>query len=274
MSLSELFNLEEVRLVESTFEDLSNESLLVHLLSGSNKVRLLIDDKDTPLAMAREDGGWKAVSFLWKEPSDELIEALPELDINVYTCSQEIYREAICDYFSRRLLLECQPAIEDMSEDRAKYVSDLIWKEWNFKPGEICYDCCCGSGVGSVALSKVGMNSFAFDIDKELLCRGLSKLRLKTWSTAQLDASKAAQFLVHASYAIMLMAGDIDPLNARNWQTIVGQVLELADNILITVASEQEAAYIKGWSEEKGRACRVFENTRDRFYDRWVCSIS
>ncbi|MCX6651512.1 MAG: hypothetical protein NT131_07655 [Methanomassiliicoccales archaeon] len=274
MALSELFELEEVRLVERSVEDLTNESLLVHMLSGSNEVRLLVDDEETPLAMAREDDGWKAVSFLWKEPSDELIEALPELDIKVFMCTKGIYREAIFDHFCRSLMNECQPAIEDLPEDRVKKVSDLIWKEWSFKPGDLCYDCCCGSGVGSLALTKVGLSSFAFDMDKELLCRGLSEGRLQTWSTVQLDASKASEYLDRVPFAIMLMAGDINTVNAWTWQRIFEQVLLLADKVLVTVASEEEAELLRKWSEGKGRACRVFENPRDAFYDRWVCSIS
>lgn len=274
MSLSELFDLEEVRLLECSFEDLSNETLMVHMLSGSNEVRLLITEDETPLAMAREDEGWKVVSFLWKEPSDEIIELLPELDIKAFTCTEKTYREAIYDHFCRSLMDKCQPAVDDLPNDRVKKVSDLIWKEWNFKPGDRCYDCCCGSGVGSAALSKVGMNSFAFDVDGSLLCRGLSAGRLQTWSTAHLDASKASEYLPHASFAIMLMAGDINPINAWNWQRIFGQVLDLADKVLVTVASEEEALMLKQWSEAKERSCRVFENTRDPFYDRWVCSIS
>ncbi len=273
MDLCDLFDLEEVRLVESSFEDLTNESFLVHMLRGSNEVRLLIDDLETPLAMAREDHGWKAVSFLWKGPSDELIEILPELEIKVYKCSAESYREAVCDHFCQRILVECQAAQNDLPPDRTKKVSDLIWKEWNFKPGDLCYDCCCGSGVGSQALTKVGLNTFAFDLDMELLCRGLKEGRLQTWSTARIDATRASEYLEHAPFALLLMAGDINVGNVWIWQRIFDQVLELADNILATVASEEEAGQLRQWSEAKGRQCQVFENERDPFYDRWVCSI-
>jgi hypothetical protein len=30
---------------------------------------------------------------------------------------------------------EVEPALEDVPEDRAKKVSELLWKEWDFKPG-------------------------------------------------------------------------------------------------------------------------------------------
>jgi hypothetical protein len=274
MALCELFDLKELRLLENSFEDLTNESVLVHLLHGSNEVRLLIDDQETPLAMAREDKGWKAASFLWKEPSEELIEILPEMDIKVYTCSVEMYREAVYDHFCQRILAEVQPAIDDLPTDRVKKVSDLIWKEWNFKPGELCYDCCCGSGVGSLAISKVGLRSFAFDVDKELLCRGLKEKRLQTWSTVQLDATRAAEYLERAPYAIMLMAGDINVVNSHIWHRVFDQVLEVADSVLVTVGTKEEVEKLRTWSEEKGRPCRVFENDRDPFYDHWVCSVS
>jgi hypothetical protein len=66
MALCELFDLEDLRLLENSLEDLGNEVLLAQMLRGSDQVRLLISHDETPLAMAREDGGWKAVSFLWK----------------------------------------------------------------------------------------------------------------------------------------------------------------------------------------------------------------
>jgi hypothetical protein len=273
MALCELFQVEEIRLMESSFEDLTNESLLAHLLHGSPEVRLLIDDQETPLAMARDDNGWKMVSFLWKEPSEELIETLPELNIKVYACSSETYREAICDHFCRLILQDCQPAMEDLPEDRSKKVSDLIWKEWDFKPGEMCYDCCCGSGVGSLALSKVGLRAFGYDVDRGLLCRGLKSGRLQTFSTAQLDGTKASRYLERAPFALMLMAGDINPVNTHIWKSIFEEVLLIGDRILVTTASQEEAEMMRSWAEAKGRACRVFENPRDNFYDRWVCSL-
>ena len=273
MALCELFELDDLELIEGTFEELSNERFLAHMLRGSREVRLLVSHDERPLAMAREDNGWKAVSFLWKEPSDELIEALPELDLKVYTCDTRTYREAVCDHFSRRLLDEVEPAMEDVPEDRAKKVSDLIWKEWDFRPGELCYDCCCGSGVGSLALSKVGLQSFAFDVDRALLSSGLRKGRLKTWSTVQLDAMKASQYLERASYAILLMAGNIGPGNAWMWERIFDQVLRIADHVLATVGTQEEAEQLRAWAEARGRRPRVFENERDLFYDRWACSI-
>ncbi len=274
MALCELFDLEDLRLLENTLEDLGNEIFLAQMLRGSDQVRLLISSDETPLAMAREDGGWKAVSFLWKEPSDELIELLPELDISVYTCDEETYREAVYDHFSRKIMNEVEPALDDVPEDRAKKVSDLVWKEWEFKPGSLCYDCCCGSGVGSLALSKVGLRSFAFDLDAALLSRGLQSGRLQTWSTAQLDATKASQYLERAPFALMLMAGDINVGNSWVWKQIFEQVLLIADQVMVTVGSQEEAELLRSWAEAKGRTPKVFENQRDPFYDRWVCSIS
>lgn len=274
MALCELFDLEELRLLENNLEDLRNEVFLAQMLRGSDQVRLLISHDETPLAMAREDGGWKAVSFLWKEPSEEIIEQLPELDISVYTCDEESYREAVYDHFARRMMDQVEPAMDDVPEDRAKKVSDLVWKEWEFKPGDLCYDCCCGSGVGSLALSKVGLRSFAFDVDAALLSRGLHSGRLQTWSTAQLDATKASDLLERAPFALMLMAGDINVGNSWVWKQIFDQVLLIADRVMVTVGSQEEAEQLRAWAEAKGRSPRVFENQRDPFYDRWVCSIS
>jgi len=270
MSICELFDLEEIRMIEMNFQDVSNEALLVHMLRGGSEARLLISQDEVPLAMAREDDGWKVVSFLWKEPSEELIESLPELDIKVYTCDTETYREAVYDHFSRMMLQELEPAMEDVPHDRTKKVSDLVWKEWNFKPGDLCYDCCCGSGVGSLALSKVGMRAFSFDIDGSLLCRGLKQGRLQTYSTVQMDATKASQYLERAHFALMLMAGDIGPGTSWVWQAIFEQVLQLADHVMVTVGTKEEAEQLRAWSEAKGRSSRVFENPRDKFYDRWV----
>jgi len=163
--------------------------------------------------------------------------------------------------------------LDDVPDDRAKKVSDLVWKEWDFKPGDLCYDCCCGSGVGSLALSKVGLRSFAFDVDASLLSRGLQSGRLQTWTTAQLDATKASQYLDRAPFALMLMAGDINVGNSWIWEIIFEQVLLVADRVMVTVGTQEEAELLRKWAEAKGREPRVFENERDPFYDRWVCSV-
>jgi hypothetical protein len=127
--------------------------------------------------------------------------------------------------------------------------------------------------VGSLALSKAGLRSFAFDIDAGLLSRGMQSGRLQTWTTAQIDATKVSQFLERAPYALMLMAGDIHVGNHWIWKMIFEQVLLIADRIVVTVRTQEEADQLKAWAEAKGRDCRVFENERDAFYDRWVCSI-
>jgi hypothetical protein len=43
---------------------------------------------------------------------------------------------------------------------------------------------------------------------------------------------------------------------------------------LVTVETEKEAERVRRWCVAQGREVRMFENNRDPFYDRWVCTIS
>jgi hypothetical protein len=70
------------------------------------------------------------------------------------------------------------------------------------------------------------------------------------------------------------MAGSLNNFNEYVWKAIVGETLKLTIETLVTVETRQEAERVKGWAAAKDRDVKLFENDRDAFYDRWVCSIS
>ena len=70
------------------------------------------------------------------------------------------------------------------------------------------------------------------------------------------------------------MAGSINSFNEYVWKPIVTETLKLTLKTIVTVETEQEAIRVKEWCKVNGHGVKLFENNRDPFYDRWVCSIS
>ena len=45
----------------------------------------------------------------------------------------------------------------------------------------------------------------------------------------------------------------------------------LSAETLITVATEEEAHWVREWAKGVDRDLEIWENDRDPIYDRWVC---
>jgi hypothetical protein len=50
-------------------------------------------------------------------------------------------------------------------------------------------------------------------------------------------------------------------------------MMDVSDQIIVTVGTEREARMVESWARERKRKVEVLENQRDAFYDNWVCDI-
>ncbi len=260
-------------LVEPSFAELTEGYYTALLLQApADEARLLLDEEEEPLALALHgEAGWHAASFLFRPPTLEAIECFEAIGGDIYQETRADWLAAVRDYYSREICRTVLPAFEDLPGDRTAKIEDLIREVWGGRAGDLCLDCCCGSGVGTVALRACGMRSLAYDNDPALLALGLSRGRLLPEETMLIDGRAASTYIDPAPLGVAFMAGEIYSYNSDLWEQIIDRMLVLVDEALVTVGTEPEAGIVRDWCTARGRNADVFENERDPLYDRWCC---
>lgn len=262
--------------LEQSYEQMLDDRFTEEVrLIDATESRMLIDEEEWPLSFAvKTSRGWKATSFLLRRPIVEIVERYEALGGEIFQTDKAEFAAAMREHFSEKLLQQVPPAIEDFSPERCTVVQELIYEVWGERIGQGCLDVACGSGLGSAALRQLGSVPIAYDNDPGLLALGLRKGRLMPEGTMCINATRAGVLAPKAPLGLILMAGSINNFNEYVWRAIVEETLKLTVETLVTVETKIEAERVKGWCAAKGRRVRMFENNRDAFYDRWVCSIS
>jgi len=274
---SDLFELfEGLEFLEQSYEQMLNDRFTAEVaLIDASESRMLIDEEEWPLSFAvKTPKGWKATSFLLRKPTVQIVERYEALGGEIFQTDKAEFAAAMREHFSERLLQQALPAIEDFSPERCTGIQELIYQEWGEKIGQGCLDVACGSGLGSAALRQLSMIPIAYDNDPGLLALGMRTGRLMPEGTMCIDATRASLLAPKAPFGLILMAGSINNFNEYIWKVIVDETLKLTEAIIVTVETEKEADRVEGWCASKGHTVKMFENNRDPFYDRWVCSIS
>jgi len=278
MKAEVILGIQGFRFVEPAFADMTDDIWTDILIAAEgNQGRLLVDEKEDPIAMAISNGRtWNAGSFHLRKPTVPLIERFEETAGEIWQEDRAIWAEAVREYYSIDIMNSIEPAMEDMNPERPVMAGELVRGVWGSpeRPGTVCLDCCCGSGVGSRILRESGFAPVSFDNDASLLSLGLSRQRLLPGETMLIDARVADRYVSDAPYGLGLMFGDINPFTAELWEQITAEIISLTENTLITLGTEKEARMVEEWVKARGRNVTVFENKRDIIYDRWVCDIT
>jgi hypothetical protein len=273
MRASEILGVDNLVFVEPQFAMLPDPRYNMTLtIAGGDEGRLLLDENEEPLALAFHNGdGWVAGSFLCRNPTATLIEKFENMNGEIYQEDRAAWAAAVREYYSLELKAEVAPSVEDLNPKRRGILKNLISGYWKAEPGEVCIDCCCGSGVGSLVLRDLGFTPLSYDNDDALLSLGLSTGRLLPEETMWLDAMKTSHYIEPVPKGIGIMLGEINTFSEDMWHRIVGELLAVTKETLITVGTEPEANLIQSWGEEMGRRVEVKENPADPIYDLWVC---
>jgi hypothetical protein len=273
MKATDIFGVDEIVFVEPQFSVLPDPRYNTTLaLAGGDEGRLLLDEKEEPLALAFRNGDcWVTGSFLCRNPSAVLIEKFENVSGEIYQEDRAVWAAAVREYYSLQLKAEVPPALEDLNPKRRGILSNLISGFWKTGTGETCIDCCCGSGVGSQVLRDLGFAPLSYDNDDALLSLGLSAGRLLPEETMWLDAMKTSRYIEPVPKGIGIMMGEINSFSEDMWHQIVSELFAVSRETLITVGTEPEALLIQKWGEEFGRRVEVTENPSDPIYDLWVC---
>jgi hypothetical protein len=273
MNIAEIFELENLRCIEPSFADLTDNRFNALLVEhDAREGRLLLDEAEEPLALAFQGpDGWIAGSFLHRNPSVGLIDLFDSVNGEIFQENRGVFAAALREYFSTAIAAEVPPSIEDLNPVRRGILGALIENVWGSGRSETCVDCCCGSGIGSLVLRDLGYSPLSYDNDATLLSRGLFAGRLLPAETMCLDATIASRYMDPVPRGIGIMMGEINSFSRDMWEAIVQELFAATKETLITVGTEPEARLIAEWGGEMGRTVDVKENPADPIYDLWVC---
>jgi len=273
MKAARILDLEYLVFLDPSFSSLADD-LPLAVPEGITGSRMLVDEREDLLAVAFRSGEeWYGTTFLYRRPDRDLLDRCEEGDLEIYQELRRSWAGAVREYYSVALAREVSPALEDLAPDREQKLESLLRGIWSRPVNGECLDCCCGSGVGSSVIRRMGMQPLSYDNDAALLARGLAAGRLLPDETMWIDAARAGEYLDPVPRGIAVMAGEINSFTRGVWEEILGQLLHLAREAIITVGTEGEAQQIREWATGAGFGARIHENDRDPFYDRWVCEV-
>ena len=186
---------------------------------------------------------------------------------------------ALVEYYAislkDELLCESCSTAEELhyAEDRITRLVDLL------KPNLSCsqepiLEICCGNGLATQALIRLGLDPLAMDSDRCELCIALKKGLMNPKRSFVLDASLLSRYFSGRPFHTVLgfMVGLIDDSNWSLWRRILLAAASLAkEELLFTVYSQKEADLIAKEMERAGWRGEVIDNQDSRgIYDQWV----
>jgi hypothetical protein len=134
---------------------------------------------------------------------------------------------------------------------------------------------CCGSGMATQALKRLGFRPWTEDIDSCEICMALKSGYLDPGRAVVLDARMMDRFFPPCSFdaVVGFMVGLIDDVNWPLWKEILLKSSKLAKDVVVyTTYSEREAQLVADALASDGWDAEVVTNPDDLgIYDQWAC---
>jgi hypothetical protein len=185
---------------------------------------------------------------------------------------------ALTEYFSRSLAEElfCEGCSQNGAplyvEERIKRLVQLLHPI--LLKDESMLEICCGSGMATQALVRLGQRPISMDSDRCDLCQGLKSELLDPKRCFVLDARLLPCLFPARSVHTVLgfMVGLIDDFNWPLWRDILLKASSLAKKrVLFTVYTQKEAELIAKALGDAGWNGRVIDNRDSKgIYDQWA----
>ncbi len=190
--------------------------------------------------------------------------------------------DAVREYYSRALVERefCEQCSETVEPFEMVYIKSRIERLEGFLKdlgiaGSVM-EMCCGNGMATLALRRLGISPLAFDNDKCQICQGLEQGALEPRRTMVLDATLASRYFPARSFDWItgFMLGTICSFNTPLWTSMMREAAVLVKNggsLLFTVNKREEIEVLHGALEELGIQGEILDN-RDEggIYDQWV----
>ncbi|MDR0438753.1 MAG: hypothetical protein LBH02_00850, partial [Methanocalculaceae archaeon] len=267
-SVAEMLDLHTVRFLEPDYASLVNCGepgvLICEAEPMSDGARMLIDDEENPVLFAVRVGTeWVGTSWNFRKPTEQEFVLFAAADGDLYQEPRVAIDDAMRAHFANILRKEIIPAREDLSPGRIEKISDLLHDVWGTSVPGLCFDACAGSGVGSMIIREMGGSPIAYDNDPALLSLGLATGRLAPENTICIDGTIASAYLPNAERGLGIMLGQMYVYTKDLWQSIVEELIGITAETLITVATKEEAYWVREWAKNVDRDLELWENDRD-----------
>ncbi|AKB73701.1 hypothetical protein MSLAZ_0440 [Methanosarcina lacustris Z-7289] len=208
----------------------------------------------------------------------------PEKDIEL---SFETWRNAINEYYSlmlvsRDLCPGCSVRPESyksvFSENRVKKVTEIfeLLRKKGYYPEGRLLEVCCGNGMSTLALYRLGLDPLAIEINKCTVCQGLEQQVLNPQRVVVMDATAISRYFEPGSFdAVMgFMLGLVYEFNKEIWTGIMREAVSVAAAgavLLFTVSSKPEIEILADTLLKAGVEGEIVDNTdSEGTYDQWL----
>ena len=279
-------------IMENIRSYLESQSLRVFRISSESKTLgiLLFNPKneDVPIDF------WSVfMGSIAKEPHrtqfEELADSMfalnpPERDVEV---SPEMLRDAVNEYYSLMLSSDdmcaaCTIKSESydsvFSQQRVKRVSDIFeyLSSKGFSLEGDMLDICCGNGMSTMGLYKLGLNPISVDIDRCAICQGVEHEVLDPKRALVMDATMLSEYFEPESFdsVVGFMLGQIYEFNRGIWENIMREATKVAKDgawMLFTVRNKDEIEIVANALQESGVHGEIIDNTdAEGVYDHWL----
>ncbi|MDD4330760.1 MAG: class I SAM-dependent methyltransferase [Methanosarcinaceae archaeon] len=290
------------RTIESTLRYLAG----VHTFVAQEKIRLIrIKKEEQTLGLFIFNPGNKEfpVDFwsvftgaLAKEPYRREFEELSASILlqnpaeKEFEISSELWRDAINEYYSlmlisRNLCPGCSTELEAydcvFSEGRVKTVQEsfekLKAKGYSFESGKKgkMLEVCCGNGMSTLALHRMGFEPLGVEVNKCTLCQGLEHRVLNPKKALVLDATKLSEYFEpEFDFVVGFMLGLVYEFNKGLWIGIVKEAAKVTAKgglLLFSVKSRPEIEILAKALFEVGVIGEIVDNEdSDGIFDQWL----
>lgn len=133
---------------------------------------------------------------------------------------------------------------------------------------------CCGSGMGTQALKRLGFRPWTEDLDSCEICMALKAGHLESDRAMVLDARLLDRFFPPRRFDVVVgfMVGLIDDVNLPLWKEVLVSSSKLAEKMVIyTTYTAKEARIVAEALSSAGWAAEVAANPDDLgIYDQWA----
>ena len=285
MLLNRLLDLgeeESIFLAEESWQDLLELPVTREILQEDLETDACIEVKDLGFALHLSEPAelWLLLTdkYSTQKILSENAEKWHSMIIKTVQANDAEFFSALTEYFSHSLAAElfCESCslkgaplyVDERIERLMQLLQPILPKD------ESILEICCGGGMATQALVRLGQRPLSMDSDRCDLCLALKSELLDPKSGFVLDARLLPCIFPARSFHAVLgfMVGLIDDFNWPLWRDIILNASRLAKNmVLFTVYTQKEAELIAKALGDVGWNGKVIDNRDSRgIYDQWA----
>jgi len=279
----ELDDLESILLAEESWQDLLDLPVTDQILKDGLDADDVIEIKGLGYALHLQDPApiWLVITdrYSGRKISPQEAEGWQSLIKRRVETGEEEFLLAINECLSLSLAGElfCQSCLPQAElhyvEERIERLEHLLLP---LLPEEgSLLEICCGSGVATQALLRLGHRPISMDSDRCEVCQGLKAGGLEPEKSMVLDARQLSSIFPPRSFRAVLgfMVGLIEDFNWPAWREILLRSAALAEErAIFTVYTQKEAELIARALQGEGWKAEVIDNRDSKgIYDQWAC---